>query len=658
LGIELITQKAGYTSSDALGTGISSVRSNVLRIATASAMTLLLTIIWCLVHRYMGMSRDAQVYAVQALSRIEPALAGDLFFQHTSQDQFTVFSGFYAAFIRVFGLANAAVALTVVFTVWFYSAAWALARNLFSRDLAWLALVMPLVTTGAYGGFNVFHYTEEFLTARLPAEALIVTGLACYFSGRRALGLAFASSALLVHPLIALPGVLLIIGLWLPLRLTLSGAGLGCLSALLVALLATVNAHVGHLLKVMDPEWTGIVIERSEFLLPSYWPLDDWILNLRGFLCLGVTATLVSDQRIRRLCLVAAAVAASGIAIACIGSMIGPIGIIMQGQAWRWVWVGTFLSVLLLVPTAFLVWRDDKCGPLCSILLVSAWTFPPVDGTACATLALAIWLARHRFSARTAELLRLAAAALGVVIAVWIASNVWTLTTSSFDTGRESRLLQWGRNVGGLQIPIVLIAVAAWYGLRNSRALALPAIAVAFLLAAAIAIIPPTFTEIDKVVYTDRNESFADWQSRIPPTSTVFILREGDTGTFAWLTLRRANYLSMDQSAGVVFSRETALEVKRRSEVLLPVKDPDWKVHSYILWHQKWQKTNNGKDSPSRIRPLTAEKLAGLCRDPILGFVIAKQNVGFEAIRHPQKGYWKDWYLYDCNVVRTWNPSA
>ena len=51
-----------------------------------------------------------------------------------------------------------------------------------------------------------------------------------------------------------------------------------------------------------------------------------------------------------------------------------------------------------------------------------------------------------------------------------------------------------------------------------------------------------------------------------PPTSTVLVAPPRDVGAFVWFTLGRPNYLALDQSAGVVFSRATALEVRRRSD--------------------------------------------------------------------------------------------
>src|ERR1700722_20893205 len=74
------------------------------------------------------------------------------------------------------------------------------------------------------------------------------------------------------------------------------------------------------------------------------------------------------------------------------------------------------------------------------------------------------------------------------------------------------------------------------------------------------------------------SREFANRLGAIPPTSTVLAAPSQDVGAFVWFTLKRPNYLALDQSAGVVFSRATALEVQRRSQILLPLTDPDWKI--------------------------------------------------------------------------------
>jgi hypothetical protein len=107
--------------------------------------------------------------------------------------------------------------------------------------------------------------------------------------------------------------------------------------------------------------------------------------------------------------------------------------------------------------------------------------------------------------------------------------------------------------------------------------------------------------------------------------------------------------LTTAQSAGVVFSRETALEVARRSDVLLPIEDPDWKVLTATE-----RRVESGSMQPKHgdRRPLTARALQEVCSDPALGYVISKEDVGFEPIRHARGRQWKDWNLYDCARVR------
>ena len=93
----------------------------------------------------------------------------------------------------------------------------------------------------------------------------------------------------------------------------------------------------------------------------------------------------------------------AGLTLAQIGSSIGPVSILVQGQAWRWVWITVLASVLVFPTTALQVWQEEKCGPLCVLLLISGWTLPTVDGTACVSIALLLWLARDHVNARDPE---------------------------------------------------------------------------------------------------------------------------------------------------------------------------------------------------------------------------------------------------------------
>jgi hypothetical protein len=620
---------------------------------TTLSLTLMLVTLWLLVRGYQGLTGDGQIYAFQAFARIYPQLATDLYLQNTSQDQFTIFSPLYAWFIAPLGLENAARLLTLLFTVWLLAVAWSFAGAVTNRGAAWLAVASLLIVAGDYGGSGVFRVLEPYLTARLPAEALIVTGLACHARGMKWLGLLLALAALFVHPLIALPGLILLVCLWLPTRVSITSVIGGVLATMGIAILATILPAASHLLTVMDSPWLEVVRERSQFLFLQLWSVHDWDLNARPFICLAFTAIAVPDYRIKKLCMVAALVGAAGLAIALIASLIGPVAILVQGQAWRWIWVTVFVSVLLLPVTALHVWRDDKCGPLCAMLLVSSWTLSVVDGTVCASFALIFWLVRMYINARAASYFRWAAAALGVAILAWIFIKSWLIVSSA--TPPQGSALSGAveiREIFELRISAVLATVLFWGWIRKSRPIKALAFLCAILIALSIFILPAAFKQSRTLASVSDIDAFSDWTKAIPLTSTVLVAPARDVGAFVWFTLQRPNYLAVDQSAGVVFSRATALEVQRRSQVLLPLMNPNWKIRTSLRAASGGQRKND-----ALTRPLTAEGLIDVCTDPQLGFVISPQNVGYDPQRHVAVGLWKNWNLYDCRKVRSALPS-
>jgi hypothetical protein len=616
-------------------------------------LALLLAALWLLMRGYHGLSGDGQIYAFQALARIHPQFATDLYLQNTSQDQFTIFSPLYAWVIRLLGLEHAARLLTLLFTAWLLAAAWSFARAVANRDAASLAVAFLLIVAGDYGGSGVFRLSESYLTARLPAEAMIVTALACHARGRKRLGLLLAIAALFVHPLLALPGLILLICLWLPSRVSVLGAVGGILATLGIALVATLLQPAWHALSVMDTEWLQIVRERSQFLFLPLWSPHDWEVNTRPFLYLGFTAIAVPDERIRKLCLTAALVGGAGLAVALIGSVIGPVAILVQGQAWRWIWITVFVSALLLPVTALHVWRDERCGPLCVILLVAGWTLPEAAKTACVSLALVLWVMRTNVAPRAAPYVRWFAVALGIVIAAWLATKSWGIHSAAVAAPelRPSGAAQV-RDIFGLRILATLFVALVWWWLRVGRAIWTPAFLSALLAALSIFTLPAAFAQSHTFASASDINEFADWTNAIPAASTVLVVPTHDAGAFVWFTLGRPNYLSMDQSAGVVFSRATALEVRRRSDVLLPLMDPDWRILTSLR-----AGLGNGHPAHPKTRPLTAQNLIQVCADPQLGFVISAMDVGFKPLRHEHAGAWKDWNLYDCRKVRA-APAA
>jgi hypothetical protein len=604
-----------------------------------------LIVLWLSMHGYQGFAGDAQIYAFQALARIHTALSTDLYLQYSSQDRFTIFSPFYAWFISWLGLDNAACLLTLFFTAVLFIGAWNLAAAITNRSAAWLAVAFLIIVSGDYGASGVFRLSEQYLTARLAAEALIIVAFACHMRGLQGLALLIAIAALPVHPLMAFPGLLLLVCLSFPVRISLIGATTGVVLALGVALAAALPA-IAHVFVVMDKDWLEVVRERSQFLFPKLWLMHDWDLNARPFAYLIFMAMAMEDGRIRRFCIGGLLVGIAGLAVALTADFIQPVAILVQGQAWRWVWIACFISVLLLPATILRVWRGEKCGPLCGVLLICGWIISAEGGTVCVFLTLILWLVRSHISDRAVPYFRWIAILVGITAVARADGSSWAAIASKLTSAGNALItLNKVGDTMGVKVSVASLFVLLWWWLRGARTLRAPVSACAGLLIASIFIIPASLNQARSVGSQSDIEEFSDWRAAIPETSTVFVAPTRDVGSFVWFTLERPNYLALDQSAGVVFSRQTALEVRRRSEVLLPLTDPTWKIFSGI------RSANERKRKPP-TRPLTAQTLIQVCGDPQLGFVVSPENVGFDPLRHAHPGAWKDWYLYDCSHVR------
>jgi hypothetical protein len=618
------------------------LQSNLL----APALVMALIVLWLLLRGYQGFAGDAQIYAFQALARIHKALSADLYLLNNSQDRFTIFSPFYASLIRWVGLDCAARLLTFFFSTVFFIAAWNLAAAISNRSVAWLAVALLMIASGDYGASGVFRLSEQYLTARLPAEALIIVAFACHVREMRGLGMLVAVAALPVHPLMALPGLLLMVCLSLPVRISVISAVAGVIAALGIASAAGTLPAISHVLVIMDSNWLEVVRERSQFLFPKLWLVHDWGINARPLAYLTFMATAVEDARIRRVCVAGLLVGIAGLAVALIADFVQPLAILVQGQTWRWAWITCFISVLLLPATVSRVWRDEKCGPLCAVLLICGWIVSALGGIACVFLGLTLWLLRAHIRNGAIPYLRWMAIVSGITVVVWADASSWGALTSKLTLG-GSQLSAFNRisNTMGVKVSAASLFVLLWWWLRGVRTLWAPISTCVVMFVSSIFIILAPVNQALSVGSQSDIEEFSDWRAAIPETSTVFVAPTRDAGSFVWFTLERPNYLALDQSAGVVFSRQTALEVSRRSEVLLPLTDPTWKILSAIRGASE-----HTRKAPTR--PLTAQSLVQVCGDPQLGFVVSPQSVGFNPMRHDHTDSWKDWYLYDCAVVR------
>lgn len=614
----------------------------------ATSLILLIITCWLVGHRYRALGYDAQLYAFQALAHINPAFRNDLFVLNSSQDHYSVFSPVYAVFIRLMGLDSAALWLWGIGLTTFLISAWHLARLLSDRSLAWLSTALVVIISSAYGGYEVIRYAEEYLTARTFAEAFTVTALAAWFAGRRWLSGLFIALALALHPIMALPGLALMVFLNLRLRWSLALAGGALAGAVTFTLMAQADLLRSSLFAVIDPQWMYMVRERSQYILVSLWSWPDWQLNLRPFLSLTLTALAVPDPRIRKLCLMSALVGLTGLGIAAVACLHPPLAILVQAQPWRAVWLATFIAILFLPSTVIALWKEPRCGLVCIVFLVLAWTYPLINQLACIGFALALLAVRHRIGAEAARVLRIAGPLLVVVIACWLLAITWQTIHKPFDSGHGPLAIQTLQNVLGLTVPLVILLVGLWWIVTKSRSAAVPGVICVLLSALCVPWVPLALEEGKPVSLAYHPEDFADWRKVMRPDGNVLVGEQGSSAQFIWFVLQRPAYLTEAQSAGLVFSRKTALEVRRRSDLIAGFVDPSWKIYSSLEWYKR----NPGQWKPARTHPLTAPLLQHLCSDPQLAYVIAKEDVGFGALTHTGRGFWHGWNLYDCARAR------
>jgi hypothetical protein len=268
--------------------------------------------------------------------------------------------------------------------------------------------------------------------------------------------------------------------------------------------------------------------------------------------------------------------------------------------------------------------------------------------------ALALWLLRSFVDARIGRMLEWSALALSVGIVAWTVANAWTeLHTVQVTNAREPATVLAARNLLGLGVPALAVALLLPAWLLRTRGSAVPLIVGAGLAAAILYGGPSAMRDNRAIGTAAQIQEFADWRAAIDPSRSVFVADGRNEGSFVWFTLERPNYLSMGQSAGAVFSEAAAAEIRRRSAVLEPVMDPDWRVLTSL------RREHGGKPAPATERPLTAAGLERVCTDPKLGFVISKETLaGLAPLRHEHAGEWQNWNLYDCRRIRAAEPRA
>ena len=529
---------------------------------------------WMLVHAYVGIRQDAVLYAMQGLAHAHPGMwMQDIYLRYGSQDNFSIFSTLYARVILWIGLEPAAKLLTLLAQFGFYYAAWRLACRMLPPLQAVFGLGLLITLHGVYGASGIFCVAEDFLTPRLPAEALVLFAVLSWLRNQRLLAGACLALALSLHPIMAFAGVILF--LWLTVgiprpKLAIGLIGAGALALIIVGLLAS-----GPPLR-FDALWFSIGPARVPFVLIGRWTASDWSTNLVPLSALAIACVIVEAQPQRRLLGAALATGLSGLALAWLGGDWLHLVLIVQGQPWRWLWLSTVFASLMLPLIGTLLWQQGRLGRATAVLLLADFllmreSYTPV--LLALTLAvLALWKYARHLLAQRAQGLILTGAILLLVIAVGVeVSSFYINARLGYFPNQAFLMPMWMKQLREasqyfLLIPLLFIGLA-WLAQRLQRRAALLALGV--LIAVLIgAQAPAVWAQWEPRNFTaaDRAE-FAPWRAKIPPNADVLYT---PNPLLQWILLERPSYISDVQTASVLFSRPAAMAIMDR---VVPLKD-------------------------------------------------------------------------------------
>lgn len=616
---------------------------------------MLLLALWFFSHPYQGIWDDGVFYAVQALARLRPEVYGkDLFFLYGSQDEFTLFSPIYAAFIRLFGLDRAMpLILLSGYALWFGSTM-LLAGRLLRGFPFWLGLVLVIAMPRSYGNVPM-EYAENFLTPRLIAEGLTLLSIALLLLEKRLASLAALAAAFAMHPLMALAGAAFV-GLYLACDRPKAALGIGALASAAILLLGWMDAPpFGRLFSVMDKEWLQLAMARSDYVFWDKWRYEEWgNRSLLSFSLLAAAAAAKGWQR--RVFLLPLVIGAAALLLFWLGTSVFHNVLLIQLQTWRWLWLTQLFSYLAAAWLVGELWQRDRASRLLLLGFLTAWLTLDSIGGLLAVLVCGMFIRHTRQPIVIPDRLASPLYALPVLATAWWLANTWLQATSSTLTKTPgSPSLEFGlvwlmyflSAAGG--VIAVLIFLAVWrYGADRRKPVHLAAVAVVvFLLMFSLAFLDHQGTRPRFYAHQALRDPMPSF-SRLIPAGAVVYWEDGVQ--MAWFGLSRASYASYAQTVGLIFNRQTAIEGKRRVDRLaaLGVKD--------------------GIFAPAKNQAALPEgSFAGLvhvCHDPVLDYVILSKDFGAGVIElHVEKISGKYFYLYDCaqlrrNFADTWPDHA
>ncbi|MEW8192513.1 MAG: hypothetical protein AB2793_02285 [Candidatus Thiodiazotropha sp.] len=566
------------------------------------AIASLSIIVWIFTHPYHGIWHDASLYTAQSLKILYPEIyRGDIFFKYGSQASFTIFPFIQALAIQLIGVDSSAFLLTIIGLTLFFTSTLSLTRTYLSS--AQTVLFLILFTTLPVFINPVLYIFEVFLTSRNFSLGLSLLFLNFVLKRRFVLATVFLLIALLLHPLVPL-GAFAIAVFLQKTKVILTIVTLGLL--FLVTCLLFSIPPMNLLTQTIDAEWRELINQRSPFLFVEKWLNSDLSLLLLE-ISIILTARAYCTDKLKQIFNAVLIATSLCLAVSLVASWVSNT-LLIQLQTWRILVFTHIFSVIAFTWIMTAAWSKDN-GKVIVLLYSSMFlTFESIGGLPALVIHIFCFfiLKRHY----TPPLIVKGAYAILLQCAFWYLLNINYIDPTSITA---NPIFTYSSNIKHFlySSPLLITAylMALFYFSKKRQKTILVTLGITIIL-----FLPFTIYFFDQrhrnATWNNGNsEPYITLRNEIPESATVYC----EQGVEAcWLSLRRQHYMSPKQSAGIVFSRETAIEAKRRSDLLLDAGFEDGVFPRH--WH----------DSNVQITPIPkAGAFDRLCQDPILDYIVS-----------------------------------
>lgn len=545
---------------------------------TLSYLPLLLIAItfWLLTQSYFGIRHDGILYAAQAYKKLSPAAFNhDIFFRYGSQDEYSFFGLLYSQLIKLFGLEYAAIFGTLLANILFFISVYSLLSVCLEKKIAALKAASGLFFLDLhYGAMKIFSVSENFFTARSLAEPLVLFSLSAMLSKRYYSAAFLTTLALIFHPLMTLPSILVAFFYFLLSQHTkIKTTSIRVRQAVILLSIALFSTPVilaltgvapfNKLFSYYDPTWYALVERYNGFVLASFWELKDWSVVLIDVLVIAYYLITQPHSKSLKIFLKSILISCALLFITWIiaGSFLHNV-LLTSLQLWRCQWLLHILSICLLT-RLILCWPSGSTQYLGFILIALSLAMVKYTAAILLPLVSCVLISNPKtiYSPKTIKYLSISL----TTVLIFSLALGWQEKTSALnnlypDTESHNFL------ASGMPWGLVLLTVIYLYTHKKLRTYYFVTLSVV------------GFCVVIALAHWDRR---SEWQKNIEKkiasnNATPFNKHLAATDQIywpeqimgTWFLLQRANYFHSTQASGALFNRSTAIEFSQREDRL------------------------------------------------------------------------------------------